>query len=141
MTPATMTGSMVAFDGRTDLFEPACVLPAQYLASRFSMQPERRLLLAILEDALATGRRADTSKRRRRRNPRSEARAWISSDDVRWPFSYLNICGTLGLDPYYLRRSLLQGQKELIPVRTARLHSGSRTRPSPHRRPRVAQAV
>jgi hypothetical protein len=34
-----------------------------------------------------------------------EARAWIA-DDGRWPFSFVSLCGVLGLDPDGVRRAL-----------------------------------
>lgn len=36
----------------------------------------------------------------------TEAEQWLFSDDTQWPFSLVNICVVLGLDPTYLRRQL-----------------------------------
>jgi hypothetical protein len=32
--------------------------------------------------------------------------AWLSSDDIGWPFSFVNICHALGIDPGWLRRRI-----------------------------------
>jgi hypothetical protein len=119
-----------------DMFEPGTVLPAQLFPStRAAMQPERRLMLAILEDAVATAERYGRARFRGRR-AQVEARVWILSDDVRWPFSFVNVCDTLGLDPRCLRRGLAKlvaragdRSEPAKPVRLAmRRMSGSRTR-------------
>jgi hypothetical protein len=121
-------------------FTPAAVMPAQ-LGPRFASQPEKRLLVAILENALATARRDEVSSPRRRRSPRGEARAWIFSDDARWPFSYVNVCGMLGIDPRSVRQSLLQARTPNGRVRSrARLNGGSRTRMAADRRPGASHA-
>lgn len=57
--------------------------------------PERRLMLAVLLDALH----------------RPSARAWLASEDRSWPFSFASICDALGLESTYLRRRLLRGSR------------------------------
>ena len=64
--------------------------------------PERRLVLAVLLDALqivAWGVSATQSQRLV-----AEAREWIMSDDVVWPVSFLNVCEALDLEPRAVRR-------------------------------------
>ena len=109
-------------------FTPAAVLPAQQPSSRVAIQPEKRLLLAMLEDALATALRTAPIVGRRRRNPRAQARDWIFSDDASWPFSFVNVCGYVGFDPAYVRRSLLLCDSPRHIRSGARRLSGSRTR-------------
>ena len=63
--------------------------------------PERRLVLAVLLDALqivAWGVSPSQS-------PRcvSDARDWILSDDTHWPFSFVNVCEVLDLAPPTVR--------------------------------------
>jgi hypothetical protein len=53
-----------------------------------SLQPEKRLMLVILLDAveaLIEGRRNGVEQ-------------WFAADDRVWPFSFVNICATLGID-------------------------------------------
>ena len=73
-------------------------------------QPERRLMLAVLESAIADWLvRRETCVR-----PRHDARVsveedlagWFASSDHTWPYSFENICSTLGLDAAGIRRRL-----------------------------------
>jgi len=80
------------------LFGPDAVLPARFHPTP-GMSPERRLMLAILEDAL----RICTRKNRERRRLVSETEEWIFSDDARAPFSFVNVCNALGFDVDSLR--------------------------------------
>jgi hypothetical protein len=36
----------------------------------------------------------------------AEIRAWVAADDPAWPFSFVNACATLAIDPRRLRREL-----------------------------------
>ncbi|MFQ5477315.1 MAG: hypothetical protein ACE5E4_01730 [Candidatus Binatia bacterium] len=72
--------------------------------------PERSLMLAILEDAIACYRR---TLKRPRQNPEILARQseyWIRLDDWNAPFSFNNVCDSLGLDPEGTRRRILDGK-------------------------------
>lgn len=68
-------------------------------SSVFDGQPERLLMLAVLLDAVGIVRRPSNGRRRLF----DEARDWLLSDDMLWPFSFVNICDTLDLDPGRLR--------------------------------------
>ena len=114
-------------------FTPAAVIPVQAQAPRGACQPEKRLLLAMLEDALTTAVRSEPTAGPRRRSPRAQARSWIFADDLRWPFSFVTVCGFLDLDPVYLRRSLLMSATPRHIRCGARRGSGSRTRVRPSR--------
>lgn len=88
---------------------PEIVLPAQYFAVRRSgaaQQPEKRLMLAVLEDAVSAFQRHVTARGASARRAFADAEAWIGSDDATWPFAFLNICHTLGLEPDAIRRGL-----------------------------------
>jgi hypothetical protein len=69
---------------------------------------ERRLMLAVLGDAVDCYRRG-----RRARDPATrllfaETRAWLESTDNRAIFSFESICDALDIDADYLRRGLRQ---------------------------------
>ena len=90
-------------------FEPETILPSQLLdASHLgaARQPEKRLMLAVLEDGIATFQRTLSATTRRARREFDEVRAWIASDDTAWPYAFLNVCHVLGFDPDYLRAGL-----------------------------------
>jgi len=67
---------------------------------------EHRLMLAVLRDAVECYQKYAHAREPGGRNLFSEAARWIDSSDLDWPFSYENICETLGLDPAYVRRGL-----------------------------------
>src|SRR5438270_4828851 len=69
---------------------------------------ERRLMLAVLMDAI---RAFDHHRRGGSSLPVSRAwlreRAWLKADEPARPFSFVNICSALGLEPEYVRRCVL----------------------------------
>ncbi len=97
-------------EGLADLFAPDIVLPEQFFegARRDSQASgEKALMLAVLEDGI---RCFQEHLRNPRSNPRllsQQAEAWIRAVDYEWPFSFNNVCETLGIDPAALRRALL----------------------------------
>ncbi|RMD83007.1 MAG: hypothetical protein D6815_07735 [Candidatus Dadabacteria bacterium] len=76
--------------------------------------PRNRLMLAVLEEALATFRRGLGAKKAEQRRLFYEVDRWIASDDTDWPFSFENICGCLGIDPDYIRRGLRKLKREAL---------------------------
>jgi hypothetical protein len=87
--------------------EPDVLLPDQF-GWGVSPQGERRLMLAVLADAVdcyRTGRRARDPARRLLF---AETRAWVESTDRRAVFAFESICDTLDIDPDYVRRRLRQ---------------------------------
>jgi hypothetical protein len=122
-------------------FEPETILPSQLLDTSHlgaARQPEKRLMLAVLEDGIATFQRTVSATTRRARREFDEVRAWLASDDTAWPYAFLNICHVLGFDPDYLRAGLTRWRErakalpagtKVVPIRFAiRRISGSRTR-------------
>ena len=75
------------------------------LSGRHSPTPEQRLVCAVLHDALRIVTKPGVSHGRGR-GLRGETEAWLLSDDTAWPFSFLNVCSALALDPAWLRKSL-----------------------------------
>src|SRR5712672_1277468 len=72
------------------------------------LEPERVLLLAILEEAVHCYRKYSTARDRTGRDRFREAQGWIMGADNNWIFCFAGICELLGLDPQYIRRGLLQ---------------------------------
>jgi hypothetical protein len=89
---------------------PDSVLPCQLgdrLFGATRLQPEKRLQLAVLEDAVLTFHRCAGGETTRARNLLNEVTAWVSSDDTSWPFAFQSICHSLNLDADYVRGGLL----------------------------------
>lgn len=113
-------------EGRDDRspFAPAAVLPEQFCDPHSGVHSGiRALMLAILEDALCCLQTQSTARSRRTQRLAREAEEWILSDDHRWPFSFVNICDALGLEPTSLRRRLKQMPlRPQLPVRRKPSH-------------------
>ena len=98
-------------DTLAELFTPDIILPEQFFegARRDSyISGEKALMLAVLEDGI---RCFQEHLRNPRSNPRllsQEADAWVRADDWEWPFSFNNVCETLGINPAALRDALLR---------------------------------
>ena len=67
---------------------------------RPSLPPERRVMLAILLDAIHTV----LERRRVSRRRLAELEIWFAADDRGRPLSFVNVCDTLRLDAAALRR-------------------------------------
>lgn len=88
---------------------PDCLLPGQLLDTPFGgsrLQPEKRLQLAVLEDAVMVFRRCVFAPGGRARRLLGEVEAWFASDATDSPFAFETVCDTLGLDAAYVRRGL-----------------------------------
>lgn len=70
------------------------------------MLRERRLLLAVLEEAIRTYQRYAFAHDPRSVTLRSQVEAWFASEDSDWPFSFVAICDALGLETTYVRAGL-----------------------------------
>jgi len=100
---------VTAEDRVQELFQPDTLLPSQYfdrIRRKASADGERRLMVAILEDAVDVYRKQAGARDRKRRQLFEDAEAWIESPDKSWIFSYENICDVLGIDCGYLRKGL-----------------------------------
>ena len=89
--------------------EPDTLVPAQYfdrVGSDAAFQPEKRLMLAVLEEAIATFQRHVMSDNRRSQRLVEEVETWTSGADGSWPFSFENVCAALDLEPEYLRAGM-----------------------------------
>jgi hypothetical protein len=61
---------------------------------------------AILYDAVLCFRQQFVTTSHQPHRLAKEAEQWLFSNDTQWPFSFVNICVVLGLDPDYLRWQL-----------------------------------
>lgn len=70
-----------------------------------------RLLLAILDDAIASYMKYAGARDRRRRTIFERTEAWVERRDARWLFSFERICDEVRLDARRIR-TLLNDWKE-----------------------------
>jgi hypothetical protein len=69
-------------------------------------EPEKRLMVAILEDAVQVYRDRATARTARDRDLLREVEAWFASDEASDPFSFVRISRELGIDPAWVRQVL-----------------------------------
>jgi hypothetical protein len=119
------------------LFEPDVLATDQFhaiLKSSHTPDPERRLMVAMLEDAVSCLSRDPRRCPRQQRRSFEEAYSWINANDADdWIFSFTSVCETLGFDPAYLRRGLnrwsaLSGSGPAPRPRLKKYRSGARRR-------------
>ena len=67
---------------------------------------ERRLMLAVLEDAIGILVKHRDASERCARVLYYETAAWVRSDETEWPFSFVNVCEAIGFSPSCVRRGL-----------------------------------
>jgi len=93
------------------LFQPDTLLGEDYAANfrrKFPLEPERTLLLAVLEDGIRCFQENLFATGGKRRTLFEEANEWLFSDDASWFCSFVSVCTLLNLDPNYIRRGLRQ---------------------------------
>jgi hypothetical protein len=93
------------------LFQPDTIAPAEYydgFKRKSPLEPERELVLAMLEDAVLCFQKYLRSTQEKERGLFTDAEDWLFGDDREWPLSFLNVCDLLGLEPGYLRKGLSQ---------------------------------
>jgi hypothetical protein len=99
----------------TSLFPPDTLLSAHYygnLRRTTLIQPEMRLTLAILEDAINCFQDNLTAESGKGKMLFNEAEEWILEEDGDWIFSFRNVCELLGFNPAYVRQGLLRWKQE-----------------------------
>jgi hypothetical protein len=89
------------------MVESDLILPVQFLP-RSIATPEKRLLLAVLEEAVGTYQRYASARRLdgRERAVLADVEAWFASVDSRQLYSFVGICDALGLEATHVRSGL-----------------------------------
>jgi hypothetical protein len=103
-----------AVDEATSRFQPDSLLPVQYFENfrrEIQTDPEKRLMLAVLEDALTCFQKHYSSRGGRGLRLFRETEEWIFREDSGRLFSFGNICEVVDVDPQYVRRGLLRWKK------------------------------
>lgn len=92
----------------SDIFAPDTIMPSQYQDMRQGSREqagERRLMLAVLEDAIRVI--TTTNAGRRKLQVYFETLDWLKADEPKQPFSFVTICDFLEIEHTSLRRRLI----------------------------------
>ena len=92
-------GALVATD-------PTDVPPSWLPGRRDTLAPGKKLMYAIIQNAVADIRRVRSPRqflRAVRIRERGQAIAWVASNDTTWSHSFLNCCDGLGWWPVMVR--------------------------------------
>ena len=104
-------GGLTSEEKIASLFQPDTLLSDQYfenLRRKTFFEPEKRLMLAVLEDAIRYYQDNWFSRNSKRKRIFDETEEWILTPESDWVFSFVHVCETLGLSPAFLRRGLLR---------------------------------
>lgn len=104
------------------LVQPDALVSAQYfqnLRRKTILEPEKRLMLAVLEDAVNCFHDNFLADSGRRKRLFEEAEKWIFEQGTDWIFSFENICEVLGFNPQYVRQGLLRWKEKRPPKHPA----------------------
>ena len=116
----------------TSLFEPDTLASAQYFQNfrrKTWIEPEKRLILAMLEDAVTCFQIYLTARSGRGKRVFNEAEEWIMIKDDDWIFSFESVCEMLGFNPEYVRQGLRRWKQKTL---------ANRATPEPWRKKRLA---
>lgn len=117
--PSRDRGMVEAFDAVT-LFDADGVDVVQYsdtIQRKTPLEPEKHLLLAILEDALTCYRKNVYARNARKQAHFREAEEWIFARDDERFLGFESVCAVLGIEPSYLRRGLLEWKRRKAKAR------------------------
>jgi hypothetical protein len=90
-------------------FRPDVLLSLEYFdahRSRSQLEPEKKLMLAILADAVHCFQDNVSAETDRKRALFKEAEEWFREKDGDRVFSFESICDVFGMDAEYVRRGL-----------------------------------
>jgi len=82
------------------------VVPSRHTARIGQLTPERRLMIAVLVDAIDCMVKYRSATDGPARRLFVEENEWLLSTDVRWPYSFECICDVLDLDAAAVRAGL-----------------------------------
>jgi hypothetical protein len=127
-SPVEETGS--AYERVNSLFQVDTLAAQQYhdtYRRKIPQQPEIRLMLAVLEDAINCYQDNIFAINKKRMQLYKEAEDWFMSEDASWIFSFVSICSLLNLEPGYFRQGLYgwaakQRAARKVKPRTVSLH-------------------
>jgi hypothetical protein len=108
-------------DDLPNLFQDMGLLPVQYgdmNRKRFASEGERKLLFAVLEDAIRCYLKyRDAGGASRVRPEFIEAAEWLSSDEESGAFAFVRVCEALGIDADRIRTGVHNHRGRFVEIR------------------------
>ena len=98
-------------DKALGIFQPDILSREQFFSTyvrRFHLEPEKILMLAVLQNAVTCFQENLGSAGKKRRRLFLETKDWFMNQDRSYFFSFENICDALGFEPSYMRQGLLK---------------------------------
>jgi hypothetical protein len=114
---APAQGDVAVEEKLTSLFEPDTLATAQYfdtLRRKTILEPEKRLILAILEDAINSFQDNVLAATSKGKKLFKETEEWVMEQDGDWIFSFRSVCEILRLNPEYVRRGLMRWKQKKL---------------------------
>jgi len=99
------------------IFVPDVITPEQFYDSRHDdgeIAPVKRLMMAVLEDALRCFQNNSNARSGPRKRLFAEAERWLCAETGDGPFSFDTVCETLGIEPDFLRGGLRQWRDQQL---------------------------
>jgi hypothetical protein len=90
------------------------------------LEPEKALLLAVLEDAVHCLDKYRTAQDRFGKEQFRDVEKWVKQPGNDWIFSFDNVCELLGLNPQYVRHGLQKRRAKAAELKTRPRGHGSR---------------
>ena len=101
-----MEGNVHRAATRIGVTYPDVVLPSQYFLTRRHQAPEKRLMIAVLHDALDCLDKYRFATDKHDRRLFHETKEWFLSEEADWPYAFESICSVLDLDSTAVRQRL-----------------------------------
>lgn len=114
----SLAGQRAMYDNYlTKIFEPDTISPSQFYGKNSplssQMEGQRRLMLAILQDAIECLEKYRGSRNSLHRELYRDALGWVQDESADWLFCFSNVCDFLGFDAAYLRQSILARERRV----------------------------
>ena len=113
-----MEGNLHRAATRIGVTYPDVVLPSQYFLTRRHQAPEKRLMIAVLHDALDCLYKYRFATDKHALRLFHETREWFLSEEADWPYAFESICSVLDLDSTAVRQRLAVESASLISTGT-----------------------
>lgn len=97
--------------------EAEAVLPLQFYGARrgaTTIEPLRRLMVAMLVDAVRCFQTKFEARQQARRQEFAEVRSWIFSNEDNGAFSFNAVCDELKINPEAIRKGLVRWEEKML---------------------------